>query len=268
MRSLAEGYLMLPQMDSPVSIPICELGVLGRRGFLHRDINGLNIDGSPRGPFDLEPTSKIPEYPILWGHHSKREQRLIVTPDRQGIPISGLQKEAVKIWRQGASRLHFSLGFQINSQPLAACMTEEISLGGPAWPNFMTRNEWEIPIVLWANTTLGLISSWWTGTRQQMGRSILTITLLPRLLTVNTQSLSNEQLDLCEKMFSDFRGQQFLPANQAYQDEVRIALDKAVLVNLIGLPDHCLNNLATLRKQWCAEPSVHRGKSTKPNEQE
>ncbi len=90
-------------------------------------------------------------------------------------------------------------------------MTEEISLGGPAWPNFMTRNEWEIPIVLWANTTLGLISSWWTGTRQQMGRSILTITLLPRLLTVNTQSLSNEQLDLCEKSSAIFGANNFYP---------------------------------------------------------
>ncbi len=97
-----------------------------------------------------------------------------------------------------------------------------------------------------------------------MGRSILTITLLPRLLTINTKTFSAPQLDLCEKIFNDFRERMLLPANEAYRDDVRIKLDHAFLVTLLGIPDHLLNNLAIVREQWCAEPSVHGGKMTRP----
>ena len=32
-----------------------------------------------------------------------------------------------------------------------------------------TTGVWETLVVLWANTTIGLISFWWIGTRQQKG---------------------------------------------------------------------------------------------------
>jgi len=264
MHTLSQGNLLLPRMASSVSIPVCKLGELGVRGLLHRDINGRNSNGTPRGPFDLEALSPTPEYPILWGHNSNRERQLVVAPDQQGVPRTGLRKEAVKVWHDGVSRLHFNIDFGLNSQSLAACLTEKPALGGRSWPNFITNEKWEVPIVLWANSTLGLISSWWTGSRQQKGRSILTITLLPQLLTINPRDFSSEQLNLCEKIFSDFRDQHFLPANEAYQDKVRIALDHQILVTLLGLPDQVVDQMSILREQWCSEPSVHGGKATRP----
>jgi len=54
MHTLSQGNLLLPRMASSVSIPVCKLGELGVRGLLHRDINGRNSNGTPRGPFDLE----------------------------------------------------------------------------------------------------------------------------------------------------------------------------------------------------------------------
>ncbi len=264
--ALAEGKLLLPRMGSPTSISVCELGKLGRRGFLHRDITGKTSHGKPRGPFDLEAVSQAPEYPMLWGHDANRERQLIVRPDQQGTARKDLRKQAAQLWRDGASRLHFTLDFRINSQPLAACMTENPSLGGRAWPNFRTETKWEIPLVLWANTTLGLISFWWTGTRQQQGRSILTITRLPQLLAIDPRTFTQKQLTLSEQIFEKFRDRYFLPANEAYRDDTRIALDHSVLVSLLGIEDHLLHNLAVLREQWCMEPSVHGGKTTKPGE--
>ena len=266
MNSLVGGNLLLPRMGSSTSIPVCELDKLGHRGFLDRDIIGRTSSGEPRGPFDLEAVSQAPEYPMLWGHDASRERRLIVRPDRQGVSRTGLRKQAAELWGNGASRLHFNRDFQINSQPLAACLTNKPSLGGTAWPNFLTEERWEIPLVLWANTTLGLISFWWAGTRQQQGRSRLTITRLPQLLSIDARTLNNEQLALSEQIFEDFRDRDFLPANEAYRDDSRIALDHEVLISLLGIEDHLLNNLAVLREQWCAEPSVHGGKATKPRE--
>ena len=264
MNSLAEGNLLLPRIVSAVSLPVCELGNLGRRGFLHRDINGRTSDGEARGPLDIEALTRSPEYPVLWKHNASRERQLIVAPDRQGRSRAGCRKKAAEFWRDGASRLHFNLDFRLNSQPLAACLTEKPSLGGRAWPNFLTKKSWEIPLVLWANTTLGLISFWWAGTRQQQGRSNLTIARLPQLLSLDAAQLTEEQRNLSEKIFDDFRDRNFLPANEAYRDDVRKALDRAVLVDVLGYEDDLLENLAILREQWCAEPSVHGGKASKP----
>ena len=55
-----------------------------------------------------------------------------------------------------------------------------------------------------------------------------------------------------------------LPVNVAWRDEVRQALDRAVLVELLELPEDVLEPLALLLHQWCAEPSAHGGKSAAP----
>lgn len=57
---------------------------------------------------------------------------------------------------------------------------------------------------------------------------------------------------------------QHRPANEAYHDETRQALDRAILVDLLGLPETILEPLRVLREQWCSEPTVHGGKSTRP----
>ena len=125
------------------------------------------------------------------------------------------------------------------------------------------KDEWTFPLILWANTTLGLIAFWWIGSRQQKGRARLTITQLPGLTVLNPRTLSPEQIAQAEGIFSDFEDRTFLPANEAYRDCTRHALDRAVLVDLLHLSKDALESLAILRDQWCAEPSVHGGKTTR-----
>ena len=60
-----------------------------------------------------------------------------------------------------------------------------------------------------------------------------------------------------ESIFERFKEKEFLPANEAYRDDIRQAPDRAVLVKLLCLPEAALELLAILRDQWCAEPSVH-----------
>ena len=111
-----------------------------------------------------------------------------------------------------------------------------------------------------ANTTLGLIAFWWAGSRQQPGRARLTITKLPSLAVIDPRRLLPTQLARAEFIFQDFRDCTFLPANEAWRDETRQALDRAMLVDLLGLSEALLEPLALLRLQWSAEPSVHGGK--------
>ncbi|WP_152535201.1 hypothetical protein [Candidatus Synechococcus spongiarum] len=263
---LTQGELWLSRRAEPLFIPVCRLGDLGRRGLLHRDINGTTA-GIARGPFDivaLRPGS-VPTYPALWWHEAQRETRLVVAPDSMAEVRPGSRQQAVAAWRNTSSRLHFTLDFRINSQPLAACMTSEPSIGGRAWANFLCQEEpWEIPLVLWANTTLGLMAFWWIGTRQHQGRARLTISRLPALPVLDTRRLSDGQLERARTIFDAFRNRELLPANEAWRDDVRQALDRAVLMDLLGLPEDMMESLDLLRLQWCAEPSVHGGKETAP----
>ena len=80
---------------------------------------------------------------------------------------------------------------------------------------------------------------------------------------LDTRKLNAEQRKRAAKLFRDFKTRDFLPANEAYRDETRQALDAAVLVELLGYPESLLEPLALLRKKWCAEPTVHGGKSTR-----
>lgn len=111
-------------------------------------------------------------------------------------------------------------------------------------------------MVLWANTTLGLMSFYITGSRTQAGRSRITISRLPELPVLDVRELDPQQLRLAETIFDRFRGREFMPANQAHQDQARHALDQAVLAELLKFDQDVLDRVAILRDQWCREPHL------------
>ncbi len=63
------------------------------------------------------------------------------------------------------------------------------------------------------------------------------------------------------------KSKKFLPANEAYRDDTRQNLDRELLFgqfSVLRLDPDLEISLDLLRRQWCAEPSVHGGKGTKP----
>ena len=265
MLALRGGALRMPRRRGSIPVPIVALGRLGERGLVDRDV-GSGKDETPplRGPFKIVPARGVPSYPILWAHDADRERHLLVAPDSEGEVRPGCDDRAVDVW-QTATRLHFNRDFRLNSQSLAACLTPERVLGGRAWPNFRLHDErWDEAVALWANSTLGLMAFWWTSSRQQQGRARITISRLPELLVLDPRALPPGKLDRASAIFEEFRGRPLLPANEAYRDDARKALDRAVLVDLLDLPEDVLEPLDNLRLQWCAEPSAHGGKRTSP----
>ena len=269
---LSNGTMSLPRIGD-LDLPLVKLGELGKRGLLDRDINEAtkNKNGIYRGPFKVIKlqSGDVPKYPILWSHEASsiqpgRESRLIVSPDRQGIVRPQHEEKAQHRWKS-SSRLCFNRDFGFGSQRLAACITPQPVIGGMAWPNFICNNhQYEIPLVLWMNTTLGLFSFWCTGTRQQNGRSRITITRLPSLSVFDVRCLTKKQFKKADKIFERFADQDLLPANEAYRDEIRHELDKAVLIDLLGLSEEILKHLELLRDIWCAEPTVRGRKKMIP----
>ena len=280
--ALLDGRLELPR-HPPLELPVAALGALGAAGPGNAAIGvkpkkigpierGTGAYAAPFRIRDLDAGDeqwRAASYPVLWAHNaaSGRESRLEVVPDAYGeLRPGGQEEQARRVWRLSASRTHVNLEFQLNSQPLGACLTPKECIGGRAWPSFIAANrEWEVLIVLWLNTTLGLIGRWWVGSRQQQARSILSVRRINEVPVLDCRVLGSEVLQQAADVFARFRLRQFLPANEAYRDDVRQDLDRTVLCDLVGLPESVLDPLETLRQQWCREPTVHGGKPTRPD---
>ena len=272
-RNLAAGKLLLPRQPKAIGLPVVPLGTVAARGLVDRDINGGPTDrkktGPPQGPFIVRSISagEVPTYPMLWAHSAARERMIVVLPDSCGDPRPDDEARAADRWNSAASRLHANRDFRLNSQSLAMCLTPEKCLGGTAWPNVLPAEvRHEVPLLLWCNSTLGLLMHWWKGTRQQAGRSRITITAILDLPVFDLRTLTLGQTDHCRTIFEDFKDKPLLPANEAYRDETRKALDRELLfgiTSVLQLDPGLEEGLDLLRKQWCAEPSVHGGKGTR-----
>ena len=282
---LAAGWLSLPR-HAPVPLSISSLNKLGYRGPVHRDISGRNPDDTPRGPFDILKLADRTKYaqaswPVLWSHDHRSETTMQVLPCSQGVERPEMKGLGLIVWEgrinepgysiAGATRLHLNSDFQVNSQPTAACLTPKPAIGGRAWPSFQPtaddeaeNKNWEKAICVWLNGTLGLLGRWWVSNRQQKGRANLTVTTMGSIPVLDLRAISIDQRRSLAAVFDRFEHRAMLPANEAYRDEVRHKLDEAVLCEVLGLPATILDPLATLRLQWCSEPSVHGNKKTRP----
>ncbi len=266
-QNLQDGMLLLPRQAQAVALPIVQLGEIAKRGINNSDISRK---APSNAPFDIRPIRKgeVATYPALWRHDANRERYMIVQPDTCAEVRAGYKAKAVSTWDRTASRLQINQDFRLNSQSLAMCRTLEKCLGGRAWPNVIPHDEeHEIPLLLWSNSTLGLILFWWQGTLQQTGRAILKISAIPDLPVLDPRALTKQQVEHCQYIYGRFKWRQFLPANEAYRDDTRQELDRELLFGMysvLKLKPDLEDSLDLLRCQWCAEPSVHGGKRTRP----
>ena len=162
----ARPGIALPRSNRFIPLPLVRLADLGTKGPVDRLLVRNAVTGGG-GPFEFlpHPNGKT-DFPVLWSHDHLKETYLTVHPDQHGRPVAGREQRAADLWKT-ATRLHFNRDFRYTSQPLASCLSPEPVLGGRAWPSFTLhrsdepaeeREEWVYPVVLWANTTLGLMS--------------------------------------------------------------------------------------------------------------
>ena len=83
---------------------------------------------------------------------------------------------------------------------------------------------------------------------------------MPSLIALDTRQFEKSDFNSYEDLFQQFEKETFLPANEAFQDENRVALDNALL-DLLGVAPSIKEGFDLIRRQWCNEPSVHGGKN-------
>ncbi|MBE0543326.1 MAG: hypothetical protein IH623_18430 [Verrucomicrobia bacterium] len=258
-------------------IPVATVGdVSSRMGPHDLDISGATVksDGLPQGPFKI--ISGIPAgaaYPCLWNHETEKERRLVVEPDShcqirevRGQVPEALQARAAIRWKT-ATRAHYNRDLRFNSQSLIVAMTERPSIGGRAWPSVVFDNrEHEFAFALWCNSTLGLLCNWWMSNKSQAGRGCVTVTSIPLISTLDVRELTAAQNKAAKEAFKSLARERLLPFDQINEDPVRAEIDRALLVEVLGLNEALCDQggpMDLLRRKLAAEPQIHGNKQTR-----
>lgn len=272
---LHEGTIWLPAMsrDESRSIPITTVSHVGAIGPYHADINGRNSGGGIRGPFDVVDTAEPSEatYPILWAHAAERERRLCFEADSHGIVRLGdteseqnnIDLKVRALWNS-ASHCHFNRDFRFNSQSTAMQYTPRKAIGGRAWLSvLLPSKEMEQALVLWSNTTLGILMYWWSASKQQSGRGSIGKNTLAHFRVFDVSKLSNSDFKTVESVFAEFANRDFLSIDRIHEDIARIELDEVFLGRIVKLDRWQIfcRRLELLRRKLAREPSIVGGKA-------
>lgn len=269
------GRFWLPSMTEDQA-PFLTVGTVegigAQVGPHHRDIQA-GPEKKVRGPFRIEQVAAdaVPTYPALWGHAAERERTMAFDADCEAIPLTRANAAdratvAAKVADvfATASHCHLNRDFRFNSQSTALQYTERESIGGRAWPSIKLGSAaQEKALVLWGNTTFGLLLYWWHANKQQSGRGSVPITPARSLPVLDVTKLSAQQMARAVAIFEEMRGRELRPMNEIDTDAVRHELDSKFANEVLGLSAALLRPngpLDVLRKKLAREPSVHGGK--------
>lgn len=275
---LINGRILLPTMKigSEYSVPITALRNIAEIGPYHADINGRTANGGIRGPFDKQELlpGGTPTYPVLWEHVAERERTISFEADAECMPRVGhnlaeqeiIDRKIDAVW-SSASHCHFNRDFRFNSQSTSMQYTQRKTIGGRAWTSVRAEDlRWEKVLVLWANSTLGMLTHWWFANKQQPGRGSIGKTALANLRVIDVSILSGHQLSVADQVFEKFKDVCLLPLHRIDSDTSRWDLDSAIMSDILGLPkalQEVDGPMDVLRQKLAREPSVlgHKGKA-------
>lgn len=271
-RLIEARELWLPGMDRAHDAPLPLRRVrdmVAQIGPYHADINWNGSGGAIRGPFALKATktAETVTWPILWTHDADRERALCFEADHEGIVRPAKSKEEserildkVNAVAASASHLHFNQNFQFNSQSTAMQYTKRRTIGGRAWMTLrFAKPDMEAAVALWGNTSLGLFLHWWQANKQQSGRGNIGKQALAAFVTLDPAALSEAQLEASAALLAARAAISMRPFNEIDLDDARAELDRAFLVDILGLPESlCADGgpIELLRRKLAAEPSI------------
>ena len=267
--------IWLPAMKQSeiVDIPMTTVSKIGEIGPYHADINYDTPTGGIRGPFDISPIkpNSVPTYPVLWSHDAKRERTMLFEEDSEGVPRQAptpeeqdiVNRKVENIW-DTASHCHFNHSFGFSSQSTGMQFTPRKTIGGRAWLSIrLSSVDREKALVLWANTSLGLLLHWWHANKQQPGRGIIGKKMLHTLPVLDVTGLDSKALAEAVKLFDAMSKQPLSPLHKIDKDPVRKKLDEGFARNVLRLPELILTSggaLELLRMKLSRELSIRGSK--------
>lgn len=250
---LCEGKVWFPRNRRPLAnvLPIQPIAQFAQVGFAAN-----NIANNQTAAFKRMEIGDEPDFPMVWRNDSTLQRNMLIRPDQEGRINAEREDLAFRIWESN-SRSLVAAEVSYSSQSLISAYATESVIGGRGWPNVKLENkQQERAFVLWGNCSLGVILFWYCSSRQQVRRSIVTVTGIADLPWLDPTQLTDAQLNQTDQIFDELCKKELLPLNQLHRDETRKALDQRLLIEVLGLPSSATAHLEKLRRKWCTEPAI------------
>jgi hypothetical protein len=243
--NLVQGNVLLPGVKKPLAVPITTLLNLGSVGPDRRDIH----DGFAQ-------SSASTAYPCVWGRDASETTRIQQSPNSYLSPLSVAKKgrnlrKASDLWPL-ASDVLIAERLRLNTQSVMSVKVTETVLANMWWTfRLNSGSEAESKaLVLWLNSTLGLIAALGTRLETQGAWIAWKKPMLARLPVLDIRTLSAKTLKALSAEFDSLSGSQLKPFPLMANDPVREGIDAAVS-QALSLPD-----LSSLRTMLGREPFI------------
>lgn len=243
---LRHGRVKLPGLRAEVEIPLSPLGELGGLGPDVRDIQ----DAFTR-------TTVQTQFRAHWGHKSNDVKTLAREAntylDARGVAGEGRPlRDADLMWSR-AGKIMVTARLRLNTYRVAAVRLPEIALGSGWWPLRLSNEvdeAGEKAIVLWLNSTLGLVGLLATRVDTEGAWTQFKKPSLGQMRVLDPRALTGEQLGLLAAAYDDMAEENFGRFPAMATDPLRNHVDSAI-AGVLGL-----QSLETLRALLGQEPVV------------
>ena len=242
-RLLDDGEVLIPGGESTASIPLCGLGELGQIGPDRRRL----VDGFDR-------TVSVTAYPMVEGHDTEQRKSLACSPDTYLSPLPkprGGQRPGYgqHLWQQ-SSRLLFSERLWLETTRVVAMQSAVRVLSNVWWPITLEEEAMEKALVIWMNSSLGLLTVLSQRTSTRGGWVAMKKADLKVLPVLDPRRLSTSQVQNLSRLFDSLATAEFERLPRMAHCPARRALDDGITQTL-DLPD-----LSTLRDLLASEPVI------------
>ncbi len=245
---LKEGQIYIPGRGAIASIPRIHLQGLGELGPDRRDIH----DG-------FRPTPDPTPYAAFWGHSTDLVRHLSQTPNRHlsplGRPLPGRPRRDPHLLWSRSGRLLIAERLRLNTVRVLSVYLDRQVLSNTWWPfvaftgGSVPAEEIERILVLWLNSTLGVISLIAARVDTEGAWVDLKKPSLEATIVMNASVLSREQRRMLIETYEEISEQDFLRLLEINHDVVRSRVDSAIMTAF-----GCSEDLAVLREMLSVEP--------------
>lgn len=259
--ALQTGRLQLSRLHV-ADVPVTILKNVAATGHSHLQISGLNQHNkktvSYNGPFMWPETfTSKSQYPAFWSLE-KNTNTMLQKPNKSLTPIPGeVQSRLDHVWDTSSSNVHIRSNMRTTSECITMSYSNLQSVGGNGWPSIICNNkDHSKGLVLWCNSTLGILCRWMISNREHLGRSLIGLSGVMPLCVPDFNKLSRTKIRQLNDIFDKFSNVKFDIIMNLWKDENRIALDNSILNDVFDVDF----DLTTLRKQLCKEYTINGGK--------
>ena len=243
LRLLQDGEVWVPGEPDVAALDLCPLERLGLVGPDRRDI----WDG-------FERTDTVTAFPMIENHDTKVRQSLSTDPDKYLAPLVNARpgrrlKPVNQLWEK-AGRLLIAERLRLNTTRVVSMRCSASVLSNVWWPVEIADESTEKALVLWLNSSLGLLTLLAERTSTEGAWVSLKKEDVSSIPVLDTRQLSDQHRRQLAQLFDTIAELEFDRLPNMVDCPARRALDDG-LSQILGLP-----NLEPLRRLLATEPVV------------